>query len=127
MMQIDMFGITNCPVSSFVNANTPITIYPSSGFTVGDGHKQNPNYGTPIITVGQIQALDGKDLEHINGLNIQGRTRAIYVEHILKSSNRPDGVGGDKIFIAGGYWLVVKIIETWGYWTKAAIVFQGAT
>jgi len=39
---------------------------------------------------------------------------------------RPDGTGGDLIEIAGRTWLVVKVLEGWANWSKAAIVLQGS-
>lgn len=130
---MDLRSIAN-QVSEVVNPNLTVTLQASTGFTVGAGLKQVPTYATPVAGPAQIQALDNSDLTHIEGLNIQGSIRAIYLRGNLAAVIRPDSEGGDIITIASpaptpyiGTWLVVKIIETWPLWAKALIVLQGAS
>jgi hypothetical protein len=111
-------------VSRTVNANEIVTILRSTGYTIGTGRKQIPSYATPLVAPAQIQALDSKDLKQLDGLNIQGTIKAIYLRGIFAGVIRPDGVGGDIVQIDGQNWLVVKILEGWPFWTKAAIVLQ---
>ena len=73
----------------------------------------------------QIQALDNDDLKHLDGLNIQGTLRAIYLRGSLAGVVRPNSKGGDLVTFSGQVWLVVKVIESWPNWTKACIVYQG--
>jgi hypothetical protein len=72
-----------------------------------------------------MQALDSVDLKQLDGLNIQGTTRALYMRGTLAGVIRPDTKGGDIIEIGGQTWLVVKVLESWPNWTKVAIVLQG--
>ena len=122
---MDLRGIAN-GVSSTVNPNQTVRVSRSTGYTIGAGRKQVPSYATPVEGPGQVQALDGKDLQQLDGLNIQGTIRAIYLRGALAGVIRPDGTGGDLVETADGQtWLVVKVLESWPTWTKAAIVLQG--
>jgi hypothetical protein len=122
---MDLRGIANS-VSSTVNPNEMVTVSRSTGYTIGAGRKQVPTYADPVAGPAQIQALDGKDLKQLEGLNIQGTIRAIYLRGSLAGVIRPDQVGGDLVARAdGSQWLVVKVLESWPNWTKAAIALQG--
>lgn len=128
---MDLRGIAN-GVTSTVNPNETVTVLRSTGFTTGAGAKQVPSYATPVTGPGQIQALDADDIKQLDGLNIQGTIRAIYLRGTLAGVVRPNQTGGDLVTIAApapvalrGTWLVVKVLESWPDWTKAAIVLQG--
>jgi hypothetical protein len=122
---MDLRGLAN-GVSSTVNPNQTVRVSRSTGYTIGAGRKQVPSYATPVEGPGQVQALDGKDLQQLDGLNVQGTIRAIYLRGALAGVIRPDGTGGDLVETADGQtWLVVKVLESWPTWTKAAIVLQG--
>ena len=122
---MDLRNIAN-GISSTVNPNEVVTVLRSTGYTIGEGRKQVPAYAAPVTGPAQIQALDGKDLQHTEGLNIQGTIRAIYLRGSLAGVVRPTQVGGDIVQRAdGSEWLVVKVLESWPTWTKAAIVLQG--
>ncbi len=121
---MDLRTIAN-GVSSVVNGNKIVTVLRSTGCTIGAGRKQMPTYAAPVSGPAQIQALDGKDLQQIDGLNIQGVIRAIYLRGSLAGVIRPEQTGGDIVQIGGETWLVVKVLESWPTWTKAAIVLQG--
>ena len=120
---MDLRGIAN-GVTSTVNPNQTVTVLRSTGYTIGAGRKQVPSYAAPVTGPGQIQALDANDIKQLDGLNVQGTIRAIYLRGNLAGVIRPDGTGGDIVQIAGQDWLVVKVLEGWPTWTKAAIVLQ---
>ncbi len=120
---MDLRSIANS-VSQTVNPNKIVTILKSSGYSIGTGRKQVPSYSTGVTLPAQIQALDSKDLKQLDGLNIQGTIKAIYVRGAFAGVIRPEGVGGDIVQIDGQDWLIVKILEGWALWTKAAIVLQ---
>ena len=121
---MDLRGIAN-GVTTTVNPNETVTVLRSTGFTTGAGAKQVPSYAAPVTGPGQIQALDANDIKQLDGLNVQGTIRAIYLRGNLAGVIRPDGTGGDIVQIAGQDWLVVKVLEGWPTWTKAAICLQG--
>jgi hypothetical protein len=117
-------GIAN-QVSQLVNPNIMVTVLVSTGYTVGAGHRQIPSYADPVTGPAQVQAMDSVDLKQMEGLNIQGVIKAIYLRGVLAGVIRPDSTGGDIVQIEGRDWLVVKVLEGWPDWTKAAIVLQG--
>ena len=120
---MDLRSIAN-GVSGTVNPNKIVTLLKSTGFTTGAGRKQVPSYAAPIPGPAQIQALDGKDLKQLDGLNIQGTIRAIYMRGALAGVIRADQIGVDIVQIDGQNWLIVKVLESWPNWTKAAIALQ---
>lgn len=120
---MDLRGLAN-GVTSTVNPNQTVTVLRSTGYTIGAGRRQVPGYAAPITGPGQIQALDANDIKQLDGLNVQGTIRAIYLRGVLAGVIRPDGTGGDIVQIDGKEWLVVKVLEGWPTWTKAAIVKQ---
>jgi hypothetical protein len=120
---MDLRSIAN-RVSSTVNPNIPATVTRSVGYTMGAGMKQIPTYAAPVSCTVQMQALDGKDLAQVDGLNIQGEIKSVFIRGLLSGVNQPNVTGGDMIQINGEKWLVVKVLEGWPTWTKAAIVLQ---
>ena len=107
---MDLRGLAN-GVTSGVNPNQTVRVHRSTGYTIGAGRKQVPSYANPVEGPGQVQALDGKDLQQLDGLNIQGTIRAIYLRGALAGVIRPDGTGGDLVQTADGKtWLVVKVL-----------------
>lgn len=133
---MDIRGIANS-VSSQVNPNIPVTVSASNGYDINpDTLAQVPKYTVVGPAPAQVQALDNSELKQIEGLNIQGSIRGIYLRGILAGVIRPDSKGGDLVVIAAspytpaalvGTWLVVKMLETWPLWSKAVIVYQGAS
>lgn len=131
---MDLRGLANA-ASDTVNPNIIVGVVTSTGYTQDpETLKQVPAYATTVTGPAQLQALDGSDLKQIDGLNLSGVLRAIYLRGLLAGVIRPDSKGGDLITIAAqpnvpapfvGSWLVVKVLETWNNWTKAVINFQG--
>ncbi len=120
---MDLRGLAN-GVTTTVNPNKTVTVRRSTGYTIGAGRKQVPGYADPVTGPAQIQALDANDIKQLDGLYIQGTVRAIYLRGVLAGVVRPDGTGGDLVEIGAETWLVVKVLEGWPTWTKAAIVLQ---
>ena len=122
---MNLRAIANAATQS-INPNTAVTVKVSSGYTIDPAtRRQVPAY---TVETGQanIQALDGKDLKQLDGLNIQGTIRAAYLYGNLAGVVRPDSKGGDLVEFNSQSWLVVKVLETWPDWCKVAIVYQGA-
>lgn len=116
-----------------VNPNIIVSVQASTGSTLGAGAKQVPTYASPVVGPAQVQALDGSELRQLAKMNIQGNIKAIYLRGSLAGVVRPTSQGGDLVTIAApaplqwqGIWLVVKVIESWPYFTKCAIVLQQA-
>jgi hypothetical protein len=83
---------------------------------------------TEVVATAQMQPLTFRDLQHLEGLNLSGEIKAIYVNGPLNGVVRPRLKGGDIVTHADGtVWLVVQILEAWNVsagWTKAAIRLQ---
>lgn len=122
---MDIRGIANGAAQS-INPNVIGTVRRSTGYTIGAGRKQTPSYADPVTGPIQVQALDGDDLKQLDGLNIQGTLRAVYLRGPLAGVIRPDGTGGDLVEFGtpSQTWLVVRVLESWPTWTKAAICLQ---
>jgi hypothetical protein len=123
---MDLRGIANA-VTSAINPNETVTLLRSTGYTIGAGAKQVPSFAAPVTGPAQVQALDANDIKQLDGLNIQGTIRAIYLRGTLAGVVRPNQTGGDIVQRGSPSqnWLVVKVLESWPDWTKAAIVLQG--
>lgn len=122
---MDLRTISN-GVSNAVNPNITVTVLASTGYTIGTGRKQIPSYADPVTGPAQVQALDNMELRQLDGLNIQGTIRGIYLRGALAGVIRPDSKGGDIVNIGSQVWLTVKVLESWPLWSKCAIVYQEA-
>lgn len=81
----------------------------------------------------QVQALSWKDLQQLDGLNMNGERRAIYLEGEFDGVVRPSMKGGDLITLTtganAGVWLVAQVLEQWSdgdtkAWCKCACTLQ---
>lgn len=91
----------------------------------------------------QFQALSAGELAQIQGLNLQGTKRAVWMNGQAQGVVRPavvaagpDGKGGDLLLAPTGLtgetndtWLVVGVLEGWDAagWCHVAVVLQMAT
>ena len=113
-----------------VNPFVPITVLQSAGYTTNNDGERIPLYN-PAITglMGQIQPLTYKNIVQLEGLNIQGSQRAIYINGRINGLSRADQFGGDIITIDGGVdagttWLITLPLEDWPDWCKVAVTRQ---
>ena len=129
---MDLRSIAN-QASNTVNSNIIVSIQTSNGFTIGAAGRQQPQYNPAITGPAQIQALDNSDLKKIEGMNLSGSLRALYLRGALAGVIRVDSKGGDLITIPPapgvpalrvGVWLTSKVLESWPLWTKVVIVKQ---
>lgn len=128
---INVRGIANAAIQ-VVNPNIPVIVRLPNGYTVdATTLRQIPAYITQEAQ-GQLQALDGDDLGQINGLNIQGTIRAMYLYGSIAGVIRPDGSPQSHVIFTSNEagvvkereWGVFKVLETWPDWCKVAIVYQ---
>lgn len=86
---------------------------------------------TSLVLLGQVQPLSGADLRQIEGLNLQGSMKAIYVNGRLAGGVRVELKGGDVVTLPDRTaWLVTKMLEPWNVtagWTKALLTLQNTT
>jgi len=111
-----------------VNPHILGTYLASSGYVTGAPGKRTPSYAAPVSVRLQVQPLTYKDLVQVEGLNLNGTRRALYIY------DRADGVvrsllkGGDLFEITtppnAGTWLIALMLEQWPDWAKAAVTLQ---
>lgn len=116
-----------------VNQDVPATLRRSNGYVINPDGTQVPGYtDVPGIPV-QVQALSFQDLHQLDGLNIQGVRRALYLNGSAMGVVRNLQVGGDLFIFADGIlpegntWLVAHVLEQWGpgaEWCKCVITLQ---
>lgn len=83
----------------------------------------------------QVQAVSGQDLAHVDGLNLQGVYRTVYMNGTIMGADRPGVNGGDLLLMPTHLantgdtmdtWLVKQVVEPWdtGGWSKVIAVLQ---
>lgn len=120
------------PIVGAVNPNVPVTIRSSTGYTTASDGTQVPTYAPDVVATAQIQALSSGDLLKLDGLNINGDKRGVYLYGDIQSVLRGEKLGGDLvIFPDGSTWLVAFVFEDWEHgvlgntgWCKACLVLQ---
>ena len=117
------------PLIQVIQPLTPAVLRRSAGYTIGPGRTQIPAYAPGEDVFIQVHALTeyshGVDLKQLDGLNVQGTARAVFIDGHILTASRPDGTGGDLLEFEGKTWLVIRILEPWGTWTRAAVTLQG--
>ena len=126
---MNLHGIV-APAIAAVNPFVTAMLKRSTGYTTAGDGTRSPTYAdVPGVSV-QVQALSYSDLQHLDGLNIQGVRRAVYLNGSALAVVRPLQTGGDLfVFPAGTLpegttWLVAYVLEEWPDWYKVAITLQ---
>jgi hypothetical protein len=113
------------PLVGIVNPPVVGTWRQGDGYTTSPAGKREPTFTDVPDVPMQVQALEGDDLTLVDGLNIEGLKRAVYMYGDVQGIDRADGKGGDVLIFSGSYWLVVKVLETWATgWCKVAVAKQ---
>ncbi|EOV3349168.1 hypothetical protein ACONGJ_003526 [Edwardsiella piscicida] len=107
-----------------VNPNVPAILKKYTGQTIGPGRKPIPSYLPDQNVTIQLQPLSKGDLQHVDGLNIQGLVKSIHVNGNYFSVQRELEQGGDLFIINGETWLVVEPIELWDSWCRLIVNLQ---
>jgi hypothetical protein len=125
---MDVRAIVN-PYTRMTNYNQEINWIQSTGYVTNDAGKRTPT--TITLTVqAQVQALSGSDLKHIDGLNIQGVMRSVYMFGYPAGVIRADQIGGDILIfpeLPGGRpreWLITQVMENWETWSRVLVTLQ---
>lgn len=113
-------------VNPFVNGTIMVSL----------GNSQNPNgdgsllpqYRAEPQRSMQVQELSERDIQMLEGLNIQSVQKAIYIPGQVRGLVRQINKGGDLIkFSDGTTWLVVEVLEQWPDWVKVAVTMQNGS
>jgi len=113
-----------------VNADITASYLASTGYTANASGKQVPSYAAPVDVRVQVQPPSGRDLRHMEFLNIQGTTRVAFLYSDPQAIVRVNAKGGDLLQFAQfsgepvDTWLVVRVDETWDVGTNAAPASQ---
>ena len=74
---------------SAINPMVPCSLQVSTGSTTNADFSATPTYVTAVNVMGQVQSLTFSDLRQMEGLNIQGTKRAIYLQGDVEGVVRP--------------------------------------
>lgn len=121
---MNLHGLVSGMVGT-VNPQVPIQIRVSIGNKIGTNFVPTPQYASPITVLGQVQELSIKDLRQVEGLNLNGTLRNLYINGNINAGQRVTLKGGDIIILPDGtVWLVTAVPESWPDWCRALIVQQ---
>lgn len=121
---LNLHGIVSGAVGT-VNSNVTVAYEASMGNTVLPSGKPVPTYAPVQQIRAQIQALSWKDLQQLDGINMNGARRAIYLYGAANGVVRPAAQGGDLITDSdNNRWLVAQNLEQWPFWCKVAVTLQ---
>lgn len=85
---------------------------------------------TSVVRPGQVQPITWRDLQQLEGLNLQGTRAKIYVYGQVEGLVRVTNRGGDLItFPDGSVWLVAQVLEGWhtAGWCSVAATLQNGS
>ncbi|WP_176048152.1 hypothetical protein [Burkholderia sp. BCC1644] len=129
---MNLHGIVSGVIGT-VNPFVPVTLQQSAGYTTAADGSRTPTYSVSPQSV-QVQALSAKEIQHLDGLNIQGVMRKAYLNGDWRGVYRATNQGGDLMQFAaaagvpaslqGTTWKVVQVFETWPDWCALAIQLQ---
>ena len=117
-------------VTRAINPNFTATLFISTGNTTVN-FVQTPTY-TQSTVQAQVQPMTTGDIRMLEGLDIQGAEKAIYLNGAALAISRIKKLGGDLIVFANGTlpegntWLILANLEQWGgsTWCKVACRLQ---
>ena len=111
-----------------VNPNAPVIVQTSAGNSVNPDGSVVPTFNPPFSAIAQVQELTTRDLRQLDGLNIQGSSRAIYLNGEVDAIVRVSQRGGDLITLAdGSVWLTTHVLEQWPDWVKVSVTLQNGS
>jgi hypothetical protein len=124
---MDLHGIAAGAINT-VNPFVPATFQVATGtFVTSDSGKRTPNY-TSMAVSAQVQSLTYMDLKQLDGINMNGTRRAIYLKGAFNGVVRPTQKGGDLVTLTdgpnAGVWLTAQVLEQWPDWCKLAVTLQ---
>jgi hypothetical protein len=118
------------PCVGAVNPNVGVTILPSTGSVTNPDGSRVPSYGTPVSAVAQVQALTYTDLRQLDGLNITGIRKTMYLYGDVEAIVRVAQQGGTLIQFNNQTWLVVQVPENWNPmdgWVRVIVTLQNGS
>jgi hypothetical protein len=119
------------PIIGSVNPAVPAILLRSNGYVINPDYSRTPTYEQQQVTA-QVQAMSGGDLRQVEGLNLNGTKRSVYLYGHANGTVRVSGKGGDILAFLDGprivrSWLTNIVLEQWPQWVKIAVVQQDDT
>lgn len=140
MPGLNLRAIANSAIQG-VNPDVIVTIMRSTGYTTDGSGKRTPTF-EPMSARAQVQPTSYNDRNMLDGLNIQGVSRIVYLEAAVTGVIRIDKKGGDQIIFpanlmpedapdpvtgAPKVWQVTTILEAYASgWRKCACTMQNS-
>lgn len=115
--------------TQITNKNIQINWVQSNGYVTDDAGARTPKTITLTVSA-QVQALSASDLKHIDGLNITGVMRSVYMYGNAAGVVRADQIGGDILVFpeapncCNRNWLITQVVETWPDWCHVIATLQ---
>ena len=112
---------------SAVNPQVWLQVWVSIGSVTNPDGIRVPAYAAPRKVLGQVQPVSYKDIEQLDGLNLNGTRKSIYINGHVDGLVRVDKKGGDLISLPNGdLYLVAMIAEGWDTagWTRCLCALQ---
>lgn len=122
---MNLHGIVSGVVRT-VTPGVPAVVMQSAGYTTAADGSQVPAYTNTQATA-DMQALTGRDIMRLNGLNVQGVTEKAYLTGNFEGVFRVLGKGGDLLVVNGRTYLVSAVLERWPDWCCVALTMQTDT
>lgn len=107
-----------------VNPPIQAQVYQATGYTTAGDGSRTEGYAEPLTLMIQKQELSAKDLQHIDGLNLQGIFCSVFLNGSIYGVDRGSARGGDKFVFNGQTWLVVAVLEQWPDWCRVILCLQ---
>jgi hypothetical protein len=96
-----------------VAADFQAVYLPSAGVYIAPDGTREPSYQPPRVVWIQAQPPTGRDLQHINMLNMQGIFRTIFMYSNPQAINRVNALGGDLFRF--GQWQPREVFDSNGH------------
>lgn len=116
-----------------INPHILVTFQASAGYTTDGMGRRTPKYELCVDVSAQVQELTTRDLRQLDGLNVAGSTRKIYLFGIAKGTVRVSRSGGDLITLPssgvcqGEVYLTTAVLEQWPDWVAVAVTLQNGS
>lgn len=121
---MNLHGIVSGAIGE-VNPFVACSLQGSLPPTTGPTGKRTPAYADPVTISCQIQPISWRDMRQLDGINIEGERRSLYIKGQWQGVLRPGEKGGDLItFPDASVWLVVLVSEQWPDWCHVIVTRQ---
>lgn len=115
-------------VVSAVNEWTAASIRFSTGYAPAANGTRTPTYSDEFDIWAQVQPTTARDLAQVQGINMGGVKKKMWLSCEIDAVVRPEVKGGDLVTLLTGphkgTWLVDQVIEQWGGWASCMMTLQ---